>query len=361
MDVIYLASCAVNGRTPDAQKVGKMDLSPLYSAADRHMLTGITAMALESAGVRDREFTQAKGKAVRKVAAFDVEREAIFSRFEDAGIWYLTLKGAVLKSFYPKIGMRQMSDNDILFDDSRTPDVRKIMESLGYEVRYSFGVTCEDHYVKPPSSNFEMHRYLFEKNSAFFGYYENVKDRLLPNEGSSFGYHFSDEDFYIYIIAHEYKHYASGGTGLRSLLDTYVYLKEKGGSMDREYISAELEKLGIADFEEKNRSLSMHLFGGEELSSGDREILDYILSSGTYGTVRNRVNNGINGYGDGFRGKVKYIFSRIFLPLDSVRRSYPLFIKIPVLLPFLPFYRLIKGLVKRRRMLKEEVRTIARH
>ena len=41
-------------------------------------------MALESAGVRDEAFTQAKGKAIRKVAAFDVERAAVLERLENA-------------------------------------------------------------------------------------------------------------------------------------------------------------------------------------------------------------------------------------------------------------------------------------
>ena len=73
-DVVYLAACAVDGTAPDASRVVGMDLQALYQSANRHLLTGITAMALESAGVRDEMFTQAKGKAIRKVAAFDVER-----------------------------------------------------------------------------------------------------------------------------------------------------------------------------------------------------------------------------------------------------------------------------------------------
>ena len=51
LDVSYLAACATEGRTPDPERVGRMDLSALYQTAERHQLTGITAMALESAGV----------------------------------------------------------------------------------------------------------------------------------------------------------------------------------------------------------------------------------------------------------------------------------------------------------------------
>lgn len=361
MDVAYLCACAVNGQIPDAVRVSGMNIGHLYSAADRNLLTGITAIALESAGVKDPAFTQAKGKAIRKVAAFDLEREAILDAFEKAGIWYLPLKGAVLKDLYPMIGMRQMADNDILCDASRTADVRAIMESHGFETDKAYGHGAHDSFFKPPVYNFEMHRTLFSANhdKKIRSYYENVKERLKCVDGKEFEQRFSDEDFYVYLIAHEHKHYSGGGTGLRSLLDTYVYILNKGKTLDWDYISGEIEKLGITDFESKNRSLAMHLFCGDALSCEDQSILDYVISSGTYGTVENRVNNGIAKKGDGIIGKVRYVFSRIFLPLDVVRSSFPLFIKYPVLLPFLPFYRAIRGLTIRRNILKTELKTIA--
>ena len=99
MDVAYLAACAADGRRPDPARVARMDLTALYKAADRHFLTGITAMALESAGVSDEAFRQAKGKAVRKAAAFDIERAAVLAKLEEAGIWYMPLKGCLLKEY----------------------------------------------------------------------------------------------------------------------------------------------------------------------------------------------------------------------------------------------------------------------
>jgi len=205
-----------------------------------------------------------------------------------------------------------------------------------------------------------MHHALFGPSCerSIVEYYQEVKSRLIQNDGSSFGYHFSDEDFYIYVIAHEYKHYSGSGTGLRSLLDTYVYLKKKDDTLDWLYIRRELEKLRISDFEAKNRSLAMHLFGNEELTREDREMLEYILSSGTYGTVNNLVQNRLEKCGSGFGGKVKYVFHRLFLPMDVVREAFPAFVRIPVLLPFLPIYRLFSGLTKRRTILLTEFRTL---
>ena len=57
-DLVYLLSCTVNGAPVDGVRAGAMDLSALYEIADRHLLTGITAMALESAGIDITKYGQ---------------------------------------------------------------------------------------------------------------------------------------------------------------------------------------------------------------------------------------------------------------------------------------------------------------
>ncbi len=333
-DVVYLASCMVNGQTPDAERVEGMDLGQLYGAADRHLLTGIVGYALEAAGVTDYAFTQAKGKAIRKIVLFDVERGAVLAELEKAGIWYMPLKGCVLKDYYPKIGMRQMSDNDILYDVTRREEMCSIMEGLGFT---STGRgNCDDHYAKAPVCNFEMHHSLFSPytDEAVFAYYRHIRDKMRKDEGSVWGFHLPPEDFYIYMITHEYKHYSGGGTGLRSLLDTYVYLHK--ASLDMAYVNGEMEKLGIADFEEANRSLALHLFDGEALTESEQEMLEEILSSGTYGTMRNRIQNQIKK-----KGRWGYFLSRLTLPGSLMHISYPILDRVPALYPLCWTHRLV--------------------
>ena len=115
-DLIYLLSCAVNGITPDNARVQTMDLEKLYRLAKFHTVRGAVCIALKRAGVQDKQFDQAYKKAVRKNIYLDMERTAILSDFEQQGIWYMPLKGSVLKDLYPENGMREMSDNDVLFD-----------------------------------------------------------------------------------------------------------------------------------------------------------------------------------------------------------------------------------------------------
>ena len=85
-DLLYLLSCAVNGEAPDKARCEKMDLSEVYSLSQYHMLTSAAAFALEKSIELPREFDQAKKKAIRKLALFEIERAKILAAFEKNGI-----------------------------------------------------------------------------------------------------------------------------------------------------------------------------------------------------------------------------------------------------------------------------------
>ena len=356
-DVIYLSSCMAKGENPDVERVSRMNLDNLYKVAERHLLTGIVGYGLEAAGIQNPAFIQGKGKAIRKIVLFDAERSAVLAELEKAGIFHMPLKGCVLKEYYPKIGMRQMADNDILFDVTRSNDVRRIMEGLGFEtVVYVQNNYSHDHYDKPPVCNFELHRALFTPaaDGAIFAYYrEHLREKMIRDEGSKYRYHLSPEDFYIYMIAHEYKHYSGGGTGLRSILDTYVYLHRV--SLDMDYVRGEMKKLGIGDFEEDNRRLAFSLFDGEPLTEADQKMLDYILSSGTYGTMVNRIRNQIEK-----KGRWGYFLSRMTLPYDLMVSSYPILGKMPFLYPFCWAHRLLHALLFKRKTVMFQLKAAIR-
>ena len=351
-DLIYLVSCAVNGRKPDPGRIAGMDMDALYKQANTHLLTAVVAHALETAGVKEERFVKAKKHSALKNAQMDMEMSEVFAELDAAGIWHMPLKGTVLQHIYPVYGMRQMSDHDILFDAKRADDVKKIMEKLGFSVEH-FGAGNHDVYHKEPVSNFEMHTSLFgsKHDEKMYKYYTDVKKRLL---GDGYEKHFSPEDFYIYMLAHEYKHYSKGGTGLRSILDVYVYLQKE--SLDMDYVATETEKLGIAEFEAANRLLAQHLFSGKELTDADKDMLEYVLSSGVYGTMNHRVENRMKEFGG---GKIRYMLNRFLVPVSKKNKRYqamaayfPFFYKHKILLPLLPFYRVLRGL-KNGKMIRE--------
>ncbi len=223
--LVYICACAINEMEPDKGKITSLNLQNLYEVAQEHMLAGICGQVISKAGVTNRDFKNAVALAQRKAVILNNEYSAIASSLVAAGIWFMPIKGAVIKDLYPKFAMREMADYDVLFDASKADELRSIMEDLGFRTE-SFGYQNVDDYRKPPVSNFEMHRTLFGKqhDEKFYEYYLDVKHRLINDSGYKFS--FTPEDFYVYMIAHEYKHYSVYGTGLRSLLDTYVFLRK---------------------------------------------------------------------------------------------------------------------------------------
>lgn len=243
-DLIYLVSCAMNGVKPDLERAAGMELDELFMLASRHMLAATVAPALKAAGVQDKRFEKALEHSALKNATMDMEMDTLFAAFTAAGIWHMPLKGIVLQHLYPAYGMRQMSDHDFLIDAKRAEDVKTIMEKLDFRVE-EFATSKHDVYYKEPVSNFQMHRTLFDPSpdEKLYEYYQDVEKRLL---GEGCEKHLSPEDFYLYVTAHEYKHYIDGGTGLRSLLDTYVCLQKL--SLDMTYVAAEASRMRIENY-----------------------------------------------------------------------------------------------------------------
>ena len=364
-DMIYLICCIINDKKPNVDKIERMNVENLYITANGHMLTAITAMALESAGVKDDKFTQSKGKAFRKIAALDIDRAALFKYLDSECIWHMPLKGAVMKDYYPAYGMREMSDNDILFDPSCRVKVKEYFESCGYEVE-EYGESNQDVYLKAPVSNFEMHTALFREDHILkfpeiYDYYKHVKERLLK-EKNGCEYRFSNEDFYIYMTAHEYKHYTGNGMGLRSILDIYVFMNKFADTLDMKYIEGELKKLGIAEFEHESRNLAMNLFSSGKCTDEEKKMFEYIVFSGTYGKRDNAIINRIKKTGSkGAVGKLKYVWGRFFPPVERLKFKYPVFFKYKILLVFLPFYRISRIFTVSRNEVKRELRVLRKY
>ena len=274
--MLYFVCCAVNGFQPKREITETMQWRDVYAMSRFHNLEAMSCMAIENCdNLSDmscvdigndaspfpdpelmKKWQEKKNKAIRKNILFEVERSRLYGFLDSQGIWYLPLKGIVIKDLYPKAGMRQMSDNDILFDGAFSEEVHGWFQKNGYTTK-CFGKGVHDSYHKPPVYNFEMHTSLFSESHdpIWAEYYADVKKRLFPDGDGTMRCHFSDEDFYIYMILHEYKHYRAGGTGLRSLLDTYLYNHLKGDALDRGYIEHELKGLKADQFERISREL----------------------------------------------------------------------------------------------------------
>lgn len=368
----YFNACAATGTEARADSVS---FEALWEMAQAHNVTALIAKALQGTAAFEKadeaekkRWRNALNNNIKKTMLFDAERKALLAYLEKEGIWYMPLKGVIINPLFPYFGTREFADNDILIDPSRMEDGKSFMLSHGYSFRsddYS-----SDEYSKKPFFNFELHRELIEKTpqfASFYQYYENVKDRLVKEDGNAFGFRFTDDDFYIFFIFHAFKHYDNRGTGYRTVADTFVILHSDRFRLDFSYITKELDKLGIAEFEQKLHKLADSLFTDPEntaenlasLSPELREMLQYILSSGTFGNFGNLFAKEFEQSANGKPpSKAKYYLKRIFPERSRFQYSHPFVYKHRAIYPFFLIYRLAVNPIRHRRYLKREVRAI---
>ena len=140
-DVLYLLSCAANRKKAEKNKIDNMDLDALYALCKEHSITALVSSVLtehlKEKPEQYAKWSQEQMKALYRDMNFAAERAKILAFLEENGIWYMPLKGIVLKEYYPHPELREFADNDILFDESAAEKVEAYMLSVGYKRKQS--------------------------------------------------------------------------------------------------------------------------------------------------------------------------------------------------------------------------------
>ena len=236
-----------------------------------------------------------------------------------------------------------MADLDILVCKKEIKEVKKLMLNLGYKLVHEGG--NHDVYHKLPFMNVEIHRNMIDESYVLSNYYKDIWHKTLKKEETT-EYYLSIEDNYLYLIAHSAKHYGAGGTGVRSVLDIYFYLKCYP-KMNETYLKNELKKLDLVEYEMKLRALAFGWFAGEKLSLEEQEVGDFIIKRGVYGTISHSLASQLVNIDEGTRSlryrKWRYLLSRAFPSFKLMKQLYPILKPLPILLPIFYIVRLFKG------------------
>lgn len=374
--LIYLISCALHRTEFKAELIDGIDFVALFTLARKHSVAAMVCMALEKTDAFEQAdcavkklWLDAKNNAVRKNMLLDAESRLLMDEMENAEIRHMPMKGIILKDWYPQYGMREMSDIDILFDKSKREQVKDIFLWHGYSA-YAFNKSNHDVYFKPPVYNFEMHANLFDDKNCkdFIEKYHGIEQKLIPYDDKKFRFCFTHEDFYVYTLAHAYKHHCFGGTGIRTLVDIYVMNREIGAAMNREYVNKELKRLGIDAFEKSLRGLSEKIFCDIPLSqiifsSEERTLLKQCIEVGTYGTFESSINGTLRSIQKNNRPvsaftKFKYCMKRLFPGREWCKMNYPVVYRYPFLLPAFWVWRFFKKIRVSKEKIKMEISAI---
>ena len=311
----------------------KEETLQLYKLSKAHDLAHLVGNALIKNDLIDDNEIRAKFQkqtmlAVYRYETINYELDCLRRVLNEAQILFIPLKGSVLRQYYPEPWMRTSCDIDILVQESDLERaVAVLREKLSYREEakgpHDIGLFSES------GVHLELHYSLVEANRVqkIESVLQSVWEGATPVSGTS-EYLLSDEMFYYYHIAHMAKHFVvTGGCGVRPFLDIWVLNHHV--SHDPEARRALLAQGGLLTFAAEAKTLSEVWFGEGEHTDLTRQMQDFLLRGGAYGTTQNRV--AVQQVRRG--GKVRYALSRIWLPYEILKYRYPSLCGKRILLP----------------------------
>lgn len=279
------------------------------------------------------------------------ELSLLSSLFEKEKIKHIPLKGFELKKLYPKSDMRQMADLDILISEEDKEKVKYLMLKMGYTIEH-YGTGKDDGYIKPPFLHVEIHNNLFvEYDSYFYNYFYEISTLEKINFKTGYVEKFNGEDDYLYNFVHIVNHFKTAGTGVRSVMDFWLYKEKFKDTLDWGYINQSLKNLKLEKFHSIFSRLADSWFKEEKFDPLLEELGKYILNAGVYGTNKERVLNVTikTGKGQKILNKIKIVLSMTFPKRKIMESQYPALKKRGYLLLFYYFVRIFKLLIFKRK------------
>ncbi len=306
------------------------NLPKLMSMATKHDVGHLVAYGLQNNQLVDgnSKIHQQTFLAVYRYEKLNYDLHQACEVLEKANLPFIPLKGSVLRKYYPEPWMRTSCDIDILVHES---DLDRAVSCLKNELGYTEkGRETHDVSLFSPSGmHIELHYSLIESGVMDKADLPliNVWEDAKPLNSSSCHYVLSDEMFYYYHIAHMAKHFLIGGCGIRPFID--LYLLNKHLNLDVAKNEALLSSGGMLKYAQQMEQLTMVWMGNVPHTDLTRTVESYILTGGVYGTMGNllaaqQVRKG---------GKLKYAWSRIWLPFEQMRFVYPILNKKRWMLP----------------------------
>ena len=315
-------------------------LPELLSLSKKHDIAHIIALGLDANGLLKGEETEIKNeiiKAVYRYEQLNYEYIKVCDTLETAHIPFIPLKGSVLRQWYPEPWMRTSCDVDILVHESEVEQAAScLVDNLGYdrEGRGSHDIVL----VSPGKKHIELHFDLVEDifanaPSEVLG---TVWETAVLNKDKKYWFTMPDEMFYFYHIAHMAKHFELGGCGIRPFIDLWILESIDGANTEKR--DELLTQGNLLKFAQAARRLSRVWLDNAEHDDVTRQMEQYILRGGVYGTIGNRIAIQQQQRG----GRMKYVLSKVIIPYDVIKFHYPILQKHRWLTPFMEVRRWFK-------------------
>ena len=306
------------------------DFNRIMKLAYAHRISGFVAYAYKYYEVDDQIKSLMETELFKTAArhtAQEREIKELSTLFTESQIEHCFLKGLKISSLYDVPEMRFMLDIDIYINSEKFDMALEVMKNRGYEE-----VSTDDKdssLSKKPFLNVDLHKELKYDYDTGYEFYQKVNDRLVSVQGT-YEKMMSNEELYVYLLSHTAHHFATAGTGIKSVIDHYYIMKNLVPKCDSLRLEQYLNESGLTLFNERFTKLTKVWFMGEESDETTDRMAEYIILSGAYGTDINFYVNGILRVSE---NKKDYFKERLFPKYETMCYRYPVLKKSKALLP----------------------------
>lgn len=337
LGIIKSEICADNEYNYPCGSLSEEEGEALYGVSASHDIAHVTGdyllkNSLLSDGVVKRKFEKASFTAIYRYEVMNTEIVRICDCFESAGIRFVLLKGAFVRSFYPEPWLRTSCDVDILVSES---EIEKAYKTLCECLSYKLGSKNYHDYslFSEGGVHVELHFSLNENIEDYDKILSRAWDYAKPKDGKKYQFVFESEFVMFHLFAHSAYHFSRGGCGVRAVLD--FYLLDSKLPFSRERLSELLNEANLKTFADNLLALAEAWFGEGEHTELTRSVGRFLLSGGVYGTSKNHVAV----QQAERKGKFGNLMARIWLPYKNLSIEYPFLKGKRILQPFYEFKR----------------------
>lgn len=274
--------------------------------------------------------------AFRRSVVLEYDRQQIYALFEQNGIDYIPLKGAVIRELYPQPWHRTSCDIDVLIREQELSKAAKILCEQGYTFRERGFHDAQ--FDTPSNNNLELHVSILENMEQLDRTLVQVWEYAEKEGSSSCRCRLTNEFLLFHILSHMAYHFYRGGCGIRPLID--FDLISRNLAVDRSILNRLLDHSELRPFYNAVQNLANVWFHGAEHDGITRKMENFIVVGGVYGAR----TSGVLVTRAESDHQAAYLLKRLFPPIGHMRILYPILNHIPFLLPICWIIRIVKQL-----------------
>jgi len=250
LDFLYLLKCFIHRENPCFDHVPSWEQIKKY--AIMNSLEGMIGYMVIKYDLyvddEDKEYwinklTKTFGMNYRRYAQAD----RLLKMLEKNSIDHLTVKGQILKDYYPIKELRSFSDIDILIKIEDRSRLHELLLNSGYKSPVDWEPIFK---YKKDTEFYEIHTEIMYENVKEGFDYRQYFSEIWQKAKCSGGYEYrlNPEDHLIYLITHIAKHIGYAGAGIRMYMDLAVLILYFENQLNWEYVFSEMQKIKLSKF-----------------------------------------------------------------------------------------------------------------